>query len=115
MALYPVVKENFQIYHEVVELMATFVDRFMDLDIPKNVKSDYPEVEKITQMRLDVMDDLIREKTAVAQGENGRETSNDTGGKESTSDEPKDELEAKEDKDANASKTLPQPEDAVKA
>lgn len=141
-ALYPVMKESFQIYYEIVELMAIFVDRFMELDIPENVKvyeifsriakqfeeldsfyawskdigitrpSDYPEIGKITQKRLDVMDELIRDKTALAQGKKEQKKSKEATDNESTSDQPKDNPEAKEE-DVDASKALAQTEDVV--
>ncbi|KAK4799340.1 hypothetical protein SAY86_024705 [Trapa natans] len=126
--------------------MAIFVDRFMELDIPENVKvyemfakiskqfeeldsfyawsrdagvarpTDYPEVEKITQKRLDVMDELIRDKTALAQGKEERKKKKETAEQdESTSDQQKEQPEEEEeaDADADATKALALTEDAI--
>ncbi|XP_031381886.1 putative clathrin assembly protein At1g03050 [Punica granatum] len=142
LALYSVVKESFQIYHEIVELMAIFVDRFMEMDIPESVKvyemftrigkqfdeldsfyawskdfgiarpSDYPEVEKITQKRLDIMDELIRDKTALAEGKKEKKKGNQTAEKVNTSDQLNNEPEAEQEEDPNATKALPAPVDA---
>ncbi|KAG0480557.1 hypothetical protein HPP92_011415 [Vanilla planifolia] len=95
MALYPMVKESFQIYFDLTEITATLVDRFMELPVSESVRvhelfcklskqleeldffyswsrsagvsraSDYPEIEHITQKRLDVMDDFIRERSVL--------------------------------------------------
>lgn len=86
MALYPIVKESFQIYFNITEIMEVLIDRFMELDIHDSIKvyeifcrvskqldeldpfygwcknmgvassSEYPELEKITQKKLDLMD-----------------------------------------------------------
>ncbi|KAG2260448.1 hypothetical protein Bca52824_079742 [Brassica carinata] len=37
-ALYPIVKESFQIYYDVTEIMGVLIERFMELDIPDSVK-----------------------------------------------------------------------------
>jgi hypothetical protein len=96
-ALYPTVKESFQIYYDMTEIMGIFIDRFMELEIHDCVKvyevfcrigkqfdeldmlyswcrtigiarsSEYPEVEKITPKKLEVMDEFIRDKSALAQ------------------------------------------------
>ncbi|KAK9286182.1 hypothetical protein L1049_014565 [Liquidambar formosana] len=96
-ALYPIVKESFQIYYDVTEILGLLIDRFMELEVPDGVKvheifsrcakqfddldqfyswcktfgivrsSEYPEVEKITQKKLEVMDEFIRDKSALAQ------------------------------------------------
>ncbi|KAL3729672.1 hypothetical protein ACJRO7_026755 [Eucalyptus globulus] len=98
-ALYPIVKESFQFYYEMTEIMAILVDRFTGMEIADCVKayeifsrmgkqfdaleafytwcknvgiartSEYPEIERITQKKLDLMDDVIRDKAAVAKGE----------------------------------------------
>ncbi|CAH9074689.1 unnamed protein product [Cuscuta epithymum] len=92
-ALYPVVKESFAIYHEMAQLLGLLMDRFMDLSIPESVKvheifcrvakqfdelrlfytwsrsigiarsSDYPDDVVTLNDKLDLMDDLIREKS----------------------------------------------------
>ncbi|KAJ8768303.1 hypothetical protein K2173_021243 [Erythroxylum novogranatense] len=96
-ALYPIVKESFQLNYDISQILGVLVDRFMELQIAESVKvyeifcrvskqldelddfygwcktvgvarsSEYPEVEKITQKKLDVMDDFLREKTSLAQ------------------------------------------------
>ncbi|KFK30862.1 hypothetical protein AALP_AA6G035200 [Arabis alpina] len=95
-ALYPIVKESFQIYYNVTEIMGVLIDRFMELDIHDSIKvyeifsrvskqfdeldpfygwckkmgvarpSEYPELEKVTQKKLDLMDEFIRDKSALA-------------------------------------------------
>lgn len=96
-ALYPTVKESFQIYYDMTEIMGIFIDRFMELQVHDCVKvhevfcrigkqfdeldmlyswcrtigiarsSEYPELEKITPKKLEVMDEFIRDKSALAQ------------------------------------------------
>ncbi|KAL6545779.1 hypothetical protein OROGR_009653 [Orobanche gracilis] len=96
-ALYPIVKESFQLCYDVTEILGVLIDRFMQLEIPEMVKvyeifcpvskqydeldtfyawcktvgiarsSEYPYVEKITQKKLDMMDDFIHEKFALEQ------------------------------------------------
>ncbi|KAL1534304.1 putative clathrin assembly protein [Salvia divinorum] len=94
-ALYPIVKESFQLCYSITEIMSVLIERFMELEIPEMVKvheifsrvskqyddadafytwcktvgiarsSEYPEVEKISQKRLDMMDDYIRERSIM--------------------------------------------------
>lgn len=96
-ALHPIVKESFQIYYKIMEILGILTDRFMELEISDSIKvydifchvskqfddldnfygwcknvgishsSGYPEVEKITQKKLNLMDDFIRNKSALAQ------------------------------------------------
>ncbi|WCJ40045.1 ENTH/ANTH/VHS superfamily protein [Euphorbia peplus] len=96
-ALYPTLKESFQVYYDVTEILGILIDRFMELEINDSIKvyeifcrvlkqfeeldhfyswcktvgiarsSEYPEVEKITQKKLDLMDEFIRDKSALAQ------------------------------------------------
>jgi hypothetical protein len=96
-ALYPIVKESFQIYYDITEIMGILIDRFMELEVHDCVKvyevfcrvgkqfdeldifyswcknigiarsSEYPELEKITPKKLEVMDEFIRDKSALAQ------------------------------------------------
>ncbi|KAB5552324.1 hypothetical protein DKX38_009635 [Salix brachista] len=128
--LYSTVKESIQLYYDITEIMGTLIDRFMELEIPDAVKvheifcrvstqldeldnfyswcktvgiartSEYPDIEKITQKKLDLMDEFIQDKSALAQT------------KIATSEEPK--KEADEEKqcedDMNAMKALPPPE-----
>lgn len=101
-ALYPLVKESFQIYYDITEIMGIMIDRFMELEIVDCVKiydiftriskqfeeldafyswcktigvarsSEYPEVEKITSKKLEVMDDFICEKSALEERRKGK-------------------------------------------
>lgn len=96
-ALYPIVKESFQLYYDITEILGILIDRFMELEVPDSVKvydifcrvskqfnelesfyewcktvgiarsSEYPDVEKITQKKLELMDEFIRDKSALAQ------------------------------------------------
>ncbi|KAG6409175.1 hypothetical protein SASPL_132209 [Salvia splendens] len=95
-ALYPIVKDSFQLCYNITEIMSVLIERFMDLEIPEMVKvheifsrvskqyddvdafytwcknvgiaraSEYPEVEKISQKRLNMMDDYIRERSIIS-------------------------------------------------
>ncbi|KAK6135368.1 hypothetical protein DH2020_030879 [Rehmannia glutinosa] len=132
-ALYPIVKESFQLCYDITEIMGVLIDRFMQLEIPDMVKvheifcrvskqydeldafygwsktvgiarsSEYPDVEKISQKKLDMMDDYIHERSAMAQN------------KRSGSAEPKpipiaEENEPEPEPDMNSIKALPPPE-----
>lgn len=96
-ALYPVVKESFQIYYDITEIMGILIDRFMELEVHECVRiyeifcrlgkqfdelemfydwcksvgigrcSEFPELDKITPKKLEVMDEFIRDKSALAQ------------------------------------------------
>lgn len=133
-ALYSIVKESFQIYYDITEIMGILIDRFMELDIPNCVKvheifcrvskqfdeldvfydwcktvgiarsSEYPEVERITQKKLEVMDEFIRDKSALAQSKRGRS--------EEKNNDAMRELQEPEiiEEDMNAIKALPPPE-----
>ncbi|KNA12665.1 hypothetical protein SOVF_123690 [Spinacia oleracea] len=93
-ALYSAVRDSFQIYYDITDILAILIDQFMELEIPECIKvheilcrisnqfdeldsyyswckdigvvrsSEYPEVEKITRKKLDLMDEYIREKAA---------------------------------------------------
>ncbi|KAG4168288.1 hypothetical protein ERO13_A12G013650v2 [Gossypium hirsutum] len=97
-ALHAIVKESFQIYYDITEILGVLIDRFMELDISDSIKIynifcrerkqfddlenfyswcksigiarsyDYPEIEKITQKKLDLIDEFIRDKSALEQG-----------------------------------------------
>ncbi|KAI4367117.1 hypothetical protein MLD38_022888 [Melastoma candidum] len=101
-ALYPIVKESFQVYGELTAIMGELMDRFPALDVPDCMKvydifsqakkqlddldgfygwckhagiarsSEYPEVEVITQKKLDLLDKFIRDKKAEVQRERAR-------------------------------------------
>ncbi|KAK4745141.1 hypothetical protein SAY87_011453 [Trapa incisa] len=135
MALYSIVKESFQMYDEMTDIMAILTDRFMEVDVPdcvriyemfsrvrkqleelnafygwcKNVgvgrSFEYPEVEQITQKKLDLMDEFIRDQMALAQ--RSRDTSGDLkNGSVQKSKDPPEETK----KDMNSIKALPPPE-----
>ncbi|KAL2477496.1 putative clathrin assembly protein [Forsythia ovata] len=133
-ALYPIVKESFQLYYDITEILGIMIDRFMELDIPDSVKvfeifcrvskqydeldafygwcktvgvarsSEYPDVEKIPQKKLDVMEEFIREKSLMSQNCRAIEPKPEPV-EEMT--EPKPEPE---EEDMNAIKALPPPE-----
>ncbi|KAK6121025.1 hypothetical protein DH2020_045244 [Rehmannia glutinosa] len=96
-ALYPIVKESFQLYYDITEIMGTLIERFMQLEVPDMVQvyeifcrvskqfdqldafydwcktvrimrsSECPNVEKIPKKKLDMMDDFIHQKSAMSQ------------------------------------------------
>nr|GLL28655.1 putative clathrin assembly protein At1g03050 [Ipomoea trifida] len=131
-ALYQVVKESFQVYYSMAEILGVLVDRFMKLDIPDSRKvheifqriakqwdelemfyswskaagisreSEYPEVENYPKEKLDIMEEIIREKMEMARGRimRGQELSPEV-----------EEPEPEEEEDMNAIKALPPPED----
>ncbi|KAM7482250.1 hypothetical protein LguiB_006833 [Lonicera macranthoides] len=137
MALYTIVKESFQLYYDITEIMGILLDRFMELDIPDSVKvheifcrvakqydeldtfyswckcagiarsSEYPEVDKISNKKLDVMDEFIREKSLM--GHNIDMEPEDEPMVEPQQLEPEPEPE----EDMNATKALPPPEGFV--
>ncbi|KAK9110397.1 hypothetical protein Sjap_018457 [Stephania japonica] len=99
-SLYPVVRESFQLYYELTEIMGVLIDRFMEMDIEDCAKvheifarlskqfeelnlfynwcksvgiarsSEYPEVERIPSKKLDLMDEFIHEKAALLRRKN---------------------------------------------
>ncbi|KAL6964323.1 hypothetical protein U1Q18_035379 [Sarracenia purpurea var. burkii] len=134
-ALHPIVKESFQIYYDMTEMMAILIDRFTALEVADCVKvyeifcriskqfdeledfydwcksagiarsSEYPELEKVTQKKLDVMDDFIRDKSEFMRN------------RRAVHPEQRSETEEQEDKgaevveeDMNGMKALPPPE-----
>jgi len=92
-ALYPLLVQSFQIYQDLKEVMGVLTNRFDELNIPLAVKvygifrrvstqyeelemfydwcksvgiartSEYPEIDKISQTKLDNMDERIKEKS----------------------------------------------------
>ncbi|KAF8111782.1 hypothetical protein N665_0073s0131 [Sinapis alba] len=132
-ALYPIVKESFQIYYDVTEIMGILIERFMELDIPDSIKvydifcrvskqfeeldqfyswcknmgiarsSEYPEIEKITQKKLDLMDEFIKDKSSLE-----TKTSQSVKSDEDD-DEAREEEVNEEQEDMNAIKALPAP------
>ncbi|MQL88675.1 hypothetical protein Taro_021235 [Colocasia esculenta] len=135
-ALYPMVKESYQIYFDITEIMGILIDRFMELDVADCVKvyeifsriakqfdeldlfyrwckgvgiarsSEYPEVEKITAKKLGAMDEFIRDKSALA----GRKLTYQSSEREAT-EEPRT-VEEMDYDDMNHIKALPAPESA---
>ncbi|XP_010522755.1 PREDICTED: putative clathrin assembly protein At1g03050 [Tarenaya hassleriana] len=133
-ALYPIVKESFQIYYDITEILGILIDRFMELDIPNSIKvydifcrvskqfdeldscftwyknmgiarsSEYPEVEKITQKKLDLMDEFIRDKSALVQTQKTKSLKSEA---DEGSEKADNESEAQED--MNSIKALPEP------
>ncbi|KAL5714621.1 hypothetical protein ACHQM5_016555 [Ranunculus cassubicifolius] len=108
-SLYPIVKDSFQIYYDMAEIMNILIERFMELEVRDCVKvhdifirmskqfdeldtfyswckttgiarsSEYPDVDKIEQKKIDLMDEFIRDKMILAQGKRvkNREARND--------------------------------------
>lgn len=128
MALHAIVKESFQIYYDITEILGVLIDRFMELDISDSIKIynifcrerkqfddlenfyswcksigiarsyDYPEIEKITQKKLDLIDEFIRDKSALEQG---KKISDESGFVKET--------DSCEEEDMNAVKSLQNP------
>ncbi|XP_057957778.1 putative clathrin assembly protein At2g25430 isoform X2 [Malania oleifera] len=91
-ALYPVVRESFQLYADVCEVLAVLLDRFFDMEYPDCVKafeayasaakqidellafynwckdigvarsSEYPEVQRITSKILETLEEFVRDR-----------------------------------------------------
>ncbi|KAE8679981.1 putative clathrin assembly protein [Hibiscus syriacus] len=127
-ALYPIVKESFQVHYDMNEIMAALIDRFTDVDMPDAMKiyevfcrqskqfeeldafyswsktvgvarlSEFTEIERITQKKLDLLDELIRDKSALEQGNLSKEEPNH---------EPEEIEEPEPEEDNNAVKALP--------
>uniref|UniRef100_A0A7N0TWN8 ENTH domain-containing protein n=1 Tax=Kalanchoe fedtschenkoi TaxID=63787 RepID=A0A7N0TWN8_KALFE len=139
-ALYPIVKESFQVYYEMTEIMSIMIDQFMGMKVPDCVKvhenfvkiskqfeevdgfyewcktegiarsSEYPEVERISQKKLDVMYEFIREKSTGRREEEVEDHEEEE--KELVEEESKQverEVEVEEE-DMNKMKALPPPE-----
>ncbi|QCD76519.1 Phosphoinositide-binding clathrin adaptor [Vigna unguiculata] len=137
-ALYPLVKESFLIYYDTTEILSILIDRFPDMEVRECVKvydifcrvgkqfeeldlfygwsktvgiarsSEYPEIERITLKKLEVMEEFIKDKSALAQC-NRPELLENTNEKEEEEPEPEPEPEPEED--PNATKALPAPEE----
>ncbi|KAF8389127.1 hypothetical protein HHK36_025813 [Tetracentron sinense] len=91
-ALYPVVRESFQIYADICEVLAVLLDRFFDMEYPDCLKvleayassakqidelvafygwckdtgvarsSEYPEVQRITDTLLETLEEFMRDR-----------------------------------------------------
>ncbi|CAM8901401.1 unnamed protein product [Rhodiola kirilowii] len=137
-ALYPIVKESFQVYYEITEIMSIMIDQFMEMQVPDCVKvhdsfarickqfdeldgfygwcktvgiarsSEYPEVEKISQKKLDVMDEFIKDKSAMG-GKDDHEEEEEKELVEEETKKPEEEVE-EEEEDMHKIKALPPPE-----
>ncbi|KAL6006254.1 hypothetical protein ACLOJK_040300 [Asimina triloba] len=92
-ALYPIVKESFQLYADICEILAVLLDRFFDMEYPDCVKafeayaraakqidelaafyawckdtgvarsSEYPEVQRITDKLLETLEEFMRDRS----------------------------------------------------
>ncbi|CAL5195325.1 unnamed protein product [Lathyrus oleraceus] len=127
-ALYPIVKESFQIYHDMTQILGVFIDRFTQMEIQECYKvydifcrigkqydeldlfyiwsksigvgrsSEYPNIEKVTTKKLEIVDQFIRDKSSQKE-------------KMITQEIPKEKEEEKEvEEDMNEIKALPPPE-----
>lgn len=95
-ALYPVVKESFQLYADICEVLAVLLDKFFDMEHSDCVKafdayasaakqideligfynwckdtgvarsSEYPEVQRITDKLLETLDEFVRDRAKRA-------------------------------------------------
>nr|XP_016492024.1 PREDICTED: putative clathrin assembly protein At1g03050 [Nicotiana tabacum]XP_016492025.1 PREDICTED: putative clathrin assembly protein At1g03050 [Nicotiana tabacum] len=138
-ALYPLVKESFQLYYEITEIITILIDKFHELSIPDSVKvheifcrinkqyheleqfyiwcktvgigrsSEYPDIENIPQKKLDLIDAFIREKPILEQNGNAMRYEPKREQVEKAQ-EPEPELEPQQEQDMNAIKALPPPE-----
>ncbi|KAF7817254.1 putative clathrin assembly protein [Senna tora] len=91
-ALYPVVRESFQLYADICEVLAVLLDKFFDMEYPDCVKafdayasaakqidelvafynwckdtgvarsSEYPEVQRITSKLLETLEEFVRDR-----------------------------------------------------
>uniref|UniRef100_A0A2P2JFV5 ENTH domain-containing protein n=1 Tax=Rhizophora mucronata TaxID=61149 RepID=A0A2P2JFV5_RHIMU len=91
-ALYPVVKESFQLYADICEVLAVLLDKFFDMEYPDCVKafdayagaakqideliafyswcketgvarsSEYPEIQRITGKLLETLEEFVRDR-----------------------------------------------------
>ncbi|KAK4804725.1 hypothetical protein SAY86_004542 [Trapa natans] len=96
-ALYPIVNESFQMYYEMTDIMAILIDRFLEVVVPDCIRiyemfsrvrkqleelnefyswcktvgvgrsSEYPEVEQISQKKLELMSEFVRDQMALTQ------------------------------------------------
>ncbi|XP_068652240.1 probable clathrin assembly protein At4g32285 [Aristolochia californica] len=128
-ALYPVVKESFQLYADICEILAVLLDRFFDMEYPDCVKafeayasaakqidelaafygwckdtgvarsSEYPEVQRIADKLLETLEDFIRDRARRPKSPERGEL------------EPAPVAEEPPAEDMNSIKALPAPED----
>ncbi|XP_009787969.1 putative clathrin assembly protein At1g03050 [Nicotiana sylvestris] len=137
-ALYPLVKESFQLYYDLTEIITILFDKFIELSIPDSVKvleiffrinkqyeeleqfydwgktvglartSEYPDIEIIPPKKLERMDDLIREKSFREQNRKAAIRNETT--TEHVQETEKQETKTEPEEDINAVKALPAPE-----
>lgn len=95
-AVYPIVRENFQLYADICEVLAVLADQFPNLDYDNSRKafdayaiaakqinellgfygwckdigiarsSEYPEVKRISDRLLDTLEEMMRDKAGIA-------------------------------------------------
>ncbi|MCL7046191.1 hypothetical protein MKW94_007408 [Papaver nudicaule] len=136
-ALYPLVKESFQIYYDLAKIICFFVEQFMELDVPVCTRvhelftrigkqfedldvlyewcksmgiarsGDYPEIEKITHQKLEIMEEFIREKSNLVIYKRAMSKRQESMKQAPTN--PEDDEKA-DDEDLNEIKALPPPE-----
>ncbi|KAJ4953643.1 hypothetical protein NE237_030475 [Protea cynaroides] len=149
-ALYLIVKESFHIYYDIAEIMGILVDRFMEMEVPDCIRvheifarlgkqfddldsfyswckqvglsrsSEYPDVERITNKKLEIMDEFIREKSSLAQLKRARYYSQQHKNNNNNNNNPEEEVkkesdqtmeEEEKEEDMSKVKALPPPED----
>lgn len=136
-ALYPIVKESFQIYYDISEILGILIDRFPDMDVSDCVKvydifcrvgkqfdeldlffgwsksigiarsSEYPEIERVTLKKLEVMEEFIKDKSALAQSNIPEAI------EYKHQEEEKEAYESEPEEDVNATKALPPPPEEI--
>jgi hypothetical protein len=128
-ALYPLVKESFQLYADICEVLAVLLDKFFDMEYPDCVKafdayasaakqidellafynwckdsglgrsSEYPEVQRITSKLLETLEEFVRDRAKKPKSPERKEEA------------PKPEVQEEEPvQDMNEIKALPPPE-----
>ncbi|KAG5000556.1 putative clathrin assembly protein [Glycine soja] len=137
-ALYPIVKESFQIYYDISEILGILIDRFPDMDVSDCVKvydifcrvgkqfdeldlffgwsksigiarsSEYPEIERVTLKKLEVMEEFIKDKSALAQSNIPEAIEY-----KHQEEEEKEAYESEPEEDVNATKALPPPPEEI--
>ncbi|KAK7412110.1 hypothetical protein VNO78_03557 [Psophocarpus tetragonolobus] len=142
-ALYPIVKESFQMYYDISEILSILIDRFPDMEVAECVKvydffcrvgkqfdeldlfygwsksigiarsSEYPEIERVTLKKLEVMEEFIKDKSVLAQS-NRSKAIEYIHMEEEEEEEEEEEVEEEEEaevaeEDVNATKALPAP------
>lgn len=103
-ALYPVVRESFQLYADICEVLAVLLDKFFDMEYPDCVKafdayasaakqideligfynwcketgvarsSEYPEVQRITSKLLETLEEFVRDRAKRPKSPEPKET-----------------------------------------